>query len=115
MTLIHGAGVDCPAPRIVTYSRPSCAKPPSPLKNSKSALAGPDGGTPTGCMRFRVDRRDWRSRSRQTVELIARDSARPTSTTRATEESRARVSGEMRSARSTKTGRAPLHPDRGRD
>jgi hypothetical protein len=30
-TLIHGAGVHCPAPRIVTYSRPSSAKPPSPF------------------------------------------------------------------------------------
>ena len=34
MTLIHGAGVHCPSPRIVTYSRPPAAKPPRPLKNS---------------------------------------------------------------------------------
>ena len=36
MTFSHGAGVDCPGPRIVTYSRPPSAKPPSPLKNSSS-------------------------------------------------------------------------------
>src|SRR5579872_2165775 len=34
MTLIHGAGVHCPSPRMVTYSAPSAAKPPKPLKNS---------------------------------------------------------------------------------
>src|SRR5208282_6893942 len=36
MTLIHGAGVVCPGPKSVTYSRPSAANPPSPLKNSRS-------------------------------------------------------------------------------
>ena len=41
ITLIHGAGVDWPGPRIVTYSRPPSAKPPRPLKNS----------TPGGCTR----------------------------------------------------------------
>ncbi len=35
MTLIQGAGVDWPGPRIVTYSRPPAANPPSPLKNSR--------------------------------------------------------------------------------
>ena len=34
MTLIHGAGVHCPSPRMVTYSAPPAAKPPRPLKNS---------------------------------------------------------------------------------
>ena len=45
MTLIQGAGVDWPGPRIVTYSRPSSAKPPSPLKNSR---LGRDGAA-CGC------------------------------------------------------------------
>ena len=36
MTLIHGAGVRSLPSRIVRYSRPSSAKPPSPLKNSIS-------------------------------------------------------------------------------
>src|SRR5712692_7635558 len=40
ITLIQGAGVCCPSPRTVTYSRPSAAKPPRPLKNS-SAGRGP--------------------------------------------------------------------------
>ena len=45
MTLIQGAGVHCPSPRTVTYSRPSSTKPPRPLKNSNS---GRGGGTVTG-------------------------------------------------------------------
>ena len=36
MTLIQGAGVHWPAPRIVTYSHPSFANPPRPLKNSQA-------------------------------------------------------------------------------
>src|SRR4030095_1853688 len=40
MTLIQGAGVHCPSPRMVTYSRPSDAKPPRPLKNSSSGRGG---------------------------------------------------------------------------
>src|SRR6266487_2831452 len=36
ITLIHGRGVRRPSPRTVTYSRPFFAKPPSPLKNSRS-------------------------------------------------------------------------------
>src|SRR6266850_4885307 len=40
ITLIQGAGVHCPSPRIVTYSRPSAAKPPRPLKNSRSGRGG---------------------------------------------------------------------------
>ena len=36
MTLTQGAGVHCRSPRIVTYSRPSVAKPPRPLKNSRA-------------------------------------------------------------------------------
>ena len=43
MTLIHGAGSQRPASSTVTYSRPSAANPPNPLKNSRS------GGTATGC------------------------------------------------------------------
>src|SRR6266542_2882980 len=35
ITLIHGAGVHRPASRTVTYSRPSPAKPPRPLKSSR--------------------------------------------------------------------------------
>src|SRR6266511_5474730 len=35
ITLIHGAGVHRPSPRIVTYSRPSASKPPNPLKSSR--------------------------------------------------------------------------------
>ena len=40
ITLIQGAGVHCPSPRMVTYSRPSAAKPPRPLKNSRSGRGG---------------------------------------------------------------------------
>jgi hypothetical protein len=36
ITLIHGAGVHCPSPRIVTYSRPFAPKLPRPLKNSRA-------------------------------------------------------------------------------
>src|SRR5213594_186679 len=36
ITLIHGAGVHRPSSRTVTYSRPSPAKPPRPLKSSTS-------------------------------------------------------------------------------
>src|SRR5437667_4198224 len=39
ITLIHGDGVHRPSPRTVTYSRPSAAKPPRPLKNSRSGRA----------------------------------------------------------------------------
>src|SRR5579859_3217047 len=35
ITLIHGAGVHCPARRMVTYSRPWASNPPTPLKNSR--------------------------------------------------------------------------------
>ena len=51
MTLSHGAGVDWPGPRTMTYSRPSLSNPPSPLKNSSSGrrrtalvVIGGDGG-----------------------------------------------------------------------
>src|SRR6185436_6835297 len=37
ITLIHGAGVHCPGFRTITYSRPSCAKPPRPLNSSRSS------------------------------------------------------------------------------
>ena len=47
MTLIHGAGVDWPGPRMVTYSAPSRAKPPSPLKNSSSGERDCAGGAET--------------------------------------------------------------------
>src|SRR5512134_1776499 len=40
MTLIQGAGVHCPSPRTVTYSRPSGVNPPRPLKNSRSSAGG---------------------------------------------------------------------------
>src|SRR5438093_6458716 len=39
ITLIHGAGVHRPSPSTITYSRPSSAKPPRPLKNSRSGRA----------------------------------------------------------------------------
>src|SRR5712691_126406 len=39
ITLIHGAGVHRPSPTIVTYSRPSAAKPPKPLKSSRVGRA----------------------------------------------------------------------------
>src|SRR5258706_5305437 len=42
ITLIHGAGVRRPGPRTITYSRPSSAKPPRPLKRSS-----PGGGIAT--------------------------------------------------------------------
>ena len=45
MTFSHGAGVDCPGPRTATYSRPSSAKPPSPLKNSSSGRGTTASGT----------------------------------------------------------------------
>src|SRR5206468_9987534 len=37
-TLIQGAGVHCPSPSTVTYSRPSRVNPPRPLKNSRSGV-----------------------------------------------------------------------------
>src|ERR1700678_2517886 len=41
ITLTHGSGVRAPSPRTVTYSRPSCAKPPSPLKNLRDSCGRP--------------------------------------------------------------------------
>src|SRR6185295_11747063 len=38
--LIQGAGVHCPSPRTVTYSRPSSTKPPRPFQNSSSGRRG---------------------------------------------------------------------------
>ena len=76
MTLIQGAGVDWPGPRIVTYSRPSAAKPPRPLKNSR-----PGGGSAMrgSSARHRASSRDPLSflRFRHTVELIGERAALP--------------------------------------
>src|SRR5882672_10801491 len=38
ITLIHGAGVRRSGPRTITYSRPSSAKPPRPLKRSSPGV-----------------------------------------------------------------------------
>src|SRR2546430_15542540 len=49
ITLIQGAGVCRSASRTVTYSRPSAAKPPRPLKNSRAGRGrarGADGLAP---------------------------------------------------------------------
>src|SRR5207247_11455425 len=46
ITLIHGAGVHRPSRRMTTYSRPSCAKPPRPLKNSRSGREFATSGVP---------------------------------------------------------------------
>src|SRR5260370_24568333 len=46
ITLIQGAGVCRSSLRTVTYSRPSAAKPPRPLKNSsagRGSARAPDG------------------------------------------------------------------------
>src|SRR2546427_3008783 len=53
ITLIHGAGVHRPAPRMITYSRPSSTKPPRPLKNSRSGsgIATSDAGVAGGSRR----------------------------------------------------------------
>ena len=56
MTLIHGAGVACSGPSRVTYSLPSAANPPRPLKNSRSCGAGPTAVLPV-CVRRDDDRR----------------------------------------------------------
>ena len=45
ITLIHGAGVHCPGPRTVTYSRPAASKPPRPLKNSSARGDSTTAGT----------------------------------------------------------------------
>src|SRR5207249_9338953 len=39
-TLIQGAGVHCPLPRTVTYSRPSGVNPPRPFQNSRPSAGG---------------------------------------------------------------------------
>jgi hypothetical protein len=62
MTLIQGAGVDWPGPRIVTYSLPSRRNPPSPLKNSSSGGGAPRGRASLGAPGARVrtaDRLAW--------------------------------------------------------
>ena len=69
MTLIHGAGVDWPGPRIVTYSAPSRAKPPSPLKNSRSGGRGRDGGCKRATTRFGAALTDS-SRLQDALELL---------------------------------------------
>src|SRR5438093_11208712 len=50
ITLIHGDGVHRPSPRIVTYSRPSIAKPPKPFQSSRSGrgIATAAGGFAAG-------------------------------------------------------------------
>ena len=102
MTLIHGVGIDRPAPRIVTYSRPSAANPPSPLKNSRFGGAGTVCGRSAGGTRLGNGAAvvSVSSRRLSCSESVPR---RPASTARAMERSRARVSAEMRSARSTNT------------
>ena len=103
MTLIHGAGVDWPGPRMVTYSAPSRANPPSPLKNSRS------GGR--ALQRRRQTRDDaLRRGSRQTRQAPGCARAAQTARRAAPAERparrnvrRARVSAAIRSARSTKT------------
>src|SRR2546422_11386832 len=52
ITLIHGDGVHRPSRRMTTYSRPSCAKPPRPLKHSRSAC-----GFATSAVRLVGERR----------------------------------------------------------
>src|SRR5437660_12373609 len=42
-TLIHGAGVHRPSSRTVTNSRPSFAKPPSPVESSRLGRGGVAG------------------------------------------------------------------------
>ena len=46
MTLIHGAGVDCPASRTVTYSRPSAENPPKTVEELELRRAGATGVAP---------------------------------------------------------------------
>ena len=45
-----GAGVACPGPRIVTYSWPSLAKPPRPLKNSSFSGAAATARSDATCL-----------------------------------------------------------------
>ena len=114
MTLIQGAGVHCPSPRMVTYSRPSAAKPPRPLKNSR---LGPRRGTaPASFARPRgvSDRGDGRrSDSSRRLTCSKRLPRRLKSTARAALWSRLRASTETRSARRTNTAPARVARRRG--
>ena len=74
MTLIQGAGVDWPGPRTVTYSRPSRAKPPSPLKNSRSGARARPGALKRDAIGLR---RRFRGRGRlqNALELLEQPAA----------------------------------------
>ena len=103
MTLIHGAGVASPGPRSVTYSRPSAANPPSPLKNSRScgaAAVAADSGRELAASvaAWRMPRVPADDR----VDRPERRVARPERHVRPAE-SRARVCSESRSVRSRNT------------
>ncbi len=101
MTLIHGAGIDRPAPRIVTYSRPSAANPPRPLKNSRSGATGTSGDALADGKRCEGGATVSASCTRTSCSgSVPR---RPISTARAIASSRERVSTGMRSARRTNT------------
>src|SRR5580704_10088744 len=109
MTLIHGAGVHRPVSRVVTYSRPSSAKPPRPLENSsvRRGEATDDGGSS-------ADRRGNGPGGLGSVTRLTcseRVPRLPTSTARAAVMSRLRTSTETKSERRMKT--APCAPSRG--
>jgi hypothetical protein len=102
MTLIQGAGVHCAAPRMVTYSRPAEAKPPRPLKNSRSGRASRVGGTtfPTAGRLNRETEGSGASRRRTWSKRLPRWL---NSTTRATLCSRLRAPTDTSSIRRTNT------------
>src|SRR5450759_4885969 len=104
ITLIHGAGVNCPARRMVTYSRLSASKPPRPLKNSSSGCgsavsgadvtaAGSGRGAVTGTASARCARATCSARVPRRLER----------STRATLSRTSRCAAVTRSARSVNT------------
>ncbi len=91
-TLIQGAGVHCPAPSTVTYSRPSAAKPPRPLQNSRSGRAAAGGAAaprpsaPAAGRRAAATAPALRRRARARASCSASVPWRPSSTARAAAE-----------------------------
>ena len=72
MTLIQGDGVDCPGPRIVTYSFPPSANPPSPLKNSSWGARSGTGRW--GALWDLFERTDGLDRVGDAIELVGKAS-----------------------------------------
>src|SRR5215831_7732227 len=68
ITLIHGAGVQCPSSSTIEYSRPSSTKPPRSLSNSRRGRGG--GGSRPSSGAGRRSRRSRRCGALGAADLL---------------------------------------------